>query len=111
MSEKVIAPWPPRDGREWDVQCARCGSSCVFEDCDYCGGEGYNESDDWQDDEDALYPCDVCRTRGGHWACCSGAEWCEAHPNEGREATPRGALEWFTFDKLPDPRLPEGGPS
>jgi len=100
MSEKVVAPLPPRDGREWDVQCARCGSSCVYEDCDYCGGEGYNESDDWQDD-DRLIRCDVCRTRGGHWTCCSTAEYCEGHPNPGRESTTRGTLELFTFDSIP----------
>ena len=100
MSEKVIAQFPPSDGREWDVQCARCGSSCIFYDCDYCGGEGFNESDDWQDGEDELVPCDVCRTRGGHWACCSSEEWCIGHPNPGRENTARGKLEWFTFDTL-----------
>lgn len=99
MSAKVIARWPPRDGREWDCQCARCGSSCGFEECDYCGGDGYNESDDWQDDPDTLTPCDACERCGGHWECVSSVEWCESHPNVGRETVARGTLEWFTFDQ------------
>jgi hypothetical protein len=97
-TEKVISSLPPRDGREWDCQCARCGSSCVWYDCDNCGGEGYVESDDWQDDEDEMYQCEWCRTTGGHWACCSSPDWCEAHPNDGREMVQRGKIEWFTFD-------------
>lgn len=96
--ERVIGKCP-RDGREWDNQCARCGSSLSFEDCDNCGGEGYVESDDWQDDEDTLYTCDWCRGSGGHWACLSSPEWCAANPREGREQIQRGAVEWFTFDK------------
>jgi hypothetical protein len=27
--ETVIADLPPNDGREWELQCARCGSSCA----------------------------------------------------------------------------------
>lgn len=30
MGEAVIAPYPPNDGREWDCQCARCGSTVAM---------------------------------------------------------------------------------
>lgn len=95
--EKVIGACP-RDGREWDCQCARCGSSMHFVDCDNCGGEGDLESDDWQDEEGYRRPCDWCHARGGHWACLSSAEWCEANPRDGRADVKRGAVEWFTFE-------------
>ena len=36
---------------------------------------------------------------GQHISCVSNATWCEAHPREGRAETPRGAIEWFTFDQ------------
>jgi hypothetical protein len=94
---KVIGECP-RDGREWDCQCARCGSSMHFIDCDNCGGEGWIEDDDWQAEFGDGWDCDWCRGTGGHWQCLSGAEWCEAHPNEGREDVKRGTVEWFTFE-------------
>jgi hypothetical protein len=39
-TDKVIAPYPPSDGREWENQCARCGSTVAWEDCTACQ-EGY----------------------------------------------------------------------
>lgn len=40
----VIAKLPPNDGREWDCQCARCGSSCYeFDD----GPIRCMSSEDW----------------------------------------------------------------
>ena len=94
---KVIGKCP-RDGRYWDNQCARCGSSVIFNECDNCGGEGWIEDDDWQADEGDGHTCDWCRGDGGHWACVSSEEWCEANPIKGREETERGTVEWFTFD-------------
>lgn len=29
-------PHPPQDGKQYDCQCARCGSSCDCERCDTC---------------------------------------------------------------------------
>lgn len=95
-AEKVIGR-RPRDGREWEPQCARCGSSCVFEDCDNCCGEGEIEDDDWQC-EGEFYRCDWCLGAGGFESCCSSREHCEAHPLPGREDIKRGVIEWFTFD-------------
>jgi hypothetical protein len=95
---KVISKRCPRDGRHWDCQCARCGSSMSFEPCDYCGGEGWIEDDDWQADEGDGQNCETCQGEGGHWACCSSVEWCEANPGGGRAALKRGTIEWFTFD-------------
>lgn len=99
MSEKVIGKCP-RDGREWDCQCARCGSSMSFEDCDNCGGDGFIEDDDWQADEGDGWDCDWCCGQGGHWVCMSSAEFCEANPREGRADVKRGTVEWFTFDAV-----------
>jgi len=106
--EKVIGQCP-RDGREWECQCARCGSSCMFSDCDNCGGEGEIEDSDWQFAGD-YYRCDWCRGAGGHWACMSSAEWCEANPRDGRAEMKRGTIEWFTFDAPKQPAVPEGRP-
>ena len=97
-AEKVIAPHPPRDGREWEAQCARCGSSTQWLDCDNCGGDGWIEDDDWQADEGDGWNCDWCDGYCGHMACVSTTGWCEKHPIEGREDVPRGTIEWFTFD-------------
>lgn len=101
-TESVIAPQPPEDGREWDCQCARCGSSMSFKECWACGGEGQTEPGElhemdplWYDPEDTE-PCDPCRARGGWWQCLSDEAWCNAHPMPCREATVRGEIEWFT---------------
>ena len=37
---------PPGDGREWEDQCARCGSSVSWEHCEWCDGE----RGDWEVD-------------------------------------------------------------
>lgn len=88
----------PRDGREWDCQCARCGSSMFFEDCDNCGGEGWIEDDDWQADHGNGWDCDWCSGEGGYWVCLSSVEYCEANPLSGRDTIKRGKVEWFTFE-------------
>ena len=87
----------PRDGRNWDCQCARCGSSCDFHDCDNCGGDGEIEDEDWQF-EGEFHRCDWCHGSGGHWACLSSPEYCEANPADGRADVRRGTVEWFTFE-------------
>lgn len=75
-TEKVIAELPPQDGREWDCQCARCGSSVGTDDAD---------------------TIDLGRIV---WRfCLSGAEWCKANPRPGREQVEPGAIEWFTFER------------
>jgi hypothetical protein len=98
----VIAKRAPRDGREWDCQCARCGSSCDWYDCSECGGEGgfdgYEEDPNWYAPGETV-PCHLCHGSGGGQWCISSEEWCNAHPMSGREQVKRGAIEWFTFDK------------
>lgn len=105
MSECVIQQHPPADdGREWDVQCARCGSSADFEHCDSCGGEGFDGHDCGEDCCCCRYPeenvvCDTCEGRGGwHW-CLSSPEWCESNPLPGRESIKRGTFEWFVVER------------
>ena len=101
MSETMIADHPPNDGREWDCQCARCGSSTGTEDCSNCI-EGYSHHNCGEDscghaDDPYNYNvrCDWCRGRGFYRFCLSGEEWCNAHPMNGREEIRHGAIEWF----------------
>lgn len=104
MSETVIGRRPPNDGAEWDVQCARCGSSMgEREPCGECDGDGYvsrHEEDPLWYDEDDLYPCSMCQGSGGWRVCLSvyGHEeptWCEANPMPGREKVACSTPEWF----------------
>lgn len=97
VSDAVIAARPPDDGREWDCQCARCGSSVASDDCWQCGGDGFVRWD--EDDEDEVMDCDACDGSGTHLTCLSDAAWCEAHPLPGRELTGRGALEWYVVER------------
>jgi hypothetical protein len=95
----VIAPHPPADGRDWDCQCARCGSSCYYRDCWNCE-DGYSHHNCGDDCCCCAFPepnvvCDICDGDGG-WNCClSSAEWCQANPLPGRENVERGKIEWF----------------
>lgn len=98
MGETVIASRPPNDGREWDAQCARCGSSAIYEQCPTCGGEGVVFFDD--DDQDlGEFPCDDCDRAGGWAECGSDPAWCEAHPLPQREHIARGSIEWFVVQR------------
>lgn len=103
----VIAKWPPEDGRQWESQCARCGSSTDDgESCWQCGGEGslgsaciddmcHGQDECIHGDDDEI-PCDICEGSGTlPPRCLSDEAWCEAHPIAGREQTPRGTVEWF----------------
>jgi hypothetical protein len=103
IAAEIIADRPPQDGREWDCQCARCGSSTAWEDCANCE-DGYSHHDCGEDCCCCASPwpnvvCDWCSGRGGWEHCISDSNWCQANPMPGREDVPRGKLEWFTFER------------
>lgn len=94
--ERHIRPYPPRDGMDWECQCARCGSSADFQECEECD-DGYIE-DDWGDDvvsEMHIVACQFCRGHGGYYVCISSREFCETNPLPCRESVKRGEIEWF----------------
>lgn len=102
--DSVIAKHPPNDGRDWDCQCARCGSSMDWHYCGNCD-DGVVGHDCGEDTCMCLHPeenvvCGICCGKGGWYTCLSTAEYCEAHPVKGR-TNRRGEIEWFTFDDLP----------
>ena len=79
--DTLIAPLPPEDGRDWDCQCARCGSSVATEDCEMCGGEGLDGHDCGEDsccclDDSPNVRCEFCLGRGCYRFCISDAD-CE----------------------------------
>lgn len=99
----VIAERPPNDGGEWDCQCARCGSSCDYQVCEQCGGEGVDGHDCGEDCCMCRYPeenmtCGICLGSGGWQTCLSSREWCEGNPLAGREDVKRGNIEWFPVE-------------
>lgn len=51
---------------EPDEICSGQDCDGAWHDCYNCGGEGYVEPDDWQDDEDEV--CGTCSGEGG-WPC------------------------------------------
>lgn len=88
--KSIISDLPPRDGDEWNCQCARCGSSCEWHEClDGCE-DGY-----LYDDDDEETRCPTCDGWSGCNLCASSPEWCDAHPLPNRQNIPRGKLEWF----------------
>jgi len=94
----------PRDGKEYEPSCARCGSSVSWQECEECGGDGYVDHDCGEDccycryPEDNV-PCDCCFANGGRWWCLSSPDWCTANPLPGREEIERGAIEWYEVDE------------
>ena len=96
MSDIIIQPLPPQDGRDYDCQCARCGSSCESEGCDECLNDGFvtNDDRDWDDDEEFV-TCPECLGTPVVYRCLSSADWCLANPLAGRENVERGKIEWF----------------
>jgi len=57
-----------------DSMCSFCGSSVHWEDCDQCGGTGYNGHECGEDTCCCLDPednvtCDYCDGKGGHYHC------------------------------------------
>lgn len=98
--ESVIGGNQPDYKREWEVQCARCGSSLSREECENCGGEGTDGHDCGEDCCCCLHPednvpCDYCNGEGYYWLCLSSYEYCQAHPLPGRENVNRSTVEWF----------------
>ena len=72
VAQTYIQRHPPRDGKQYDAQCARCGSTWdIF-----------------------TPPSDPDFVRG----CLSSAEWCEENPLPGRENWESGP-EWFCIEK------------
>lgn len=94
MSEPIIQDNPPKDGKQYDCQCARCGSSIAWELCSNCGGEGYYYEDDEGGTEET-FSCEICEGTGTWPLCLSSKEWCVANPIKGRENINRGKVEWF----------------
>jgi hypothetical protein len=100
--ESVIGGSQPDYKREWDVQCARCGSTIVREDCAMCGGDGVDGHDCGEDccmcvDPEDNIRCDFCRGEGSYWLCLSSFDHCQAHPMPGRENVNRSTVEWFSI--------------
>jgi hypothetical protein len=96
----IIQDFPPADGREYDCQCARCGSSADYQQCEQCAGDGYDHHDCGEDCCMCMYPednvpCDICGGRGGWYRCMSSREYCEANSLPGRQHIGRGKIEWF----------------
>lgn len=97
----TVAARPPEEPGDWYCQCARCGSSCMWSDCDTCGGEGHTAFGELHDqdplwyDEDEVEACPICDGAGGWWCCLSPYAWCKDHPVEGRENVEPGQIEWF----------------
>ena len=101
--DTVIGLNHPRDGREWECQCARCGSSLDFETCDICGGDGNDGHDCSEDscccmDPEPNLTCHACRGRGSFPQCCSTAEFCKSNPQPGREAIEPSTPEWYVVE-------------
>jgi hypothetical protein len=93
----------PNDGRQWECQCARCGSSLEFEECDNCAGEGVYGHECGEDTCCCLHPednvpCNYCGGKGNYPQCLSVSTWCEANPLPGRENVKRSTPEWFVVE-------------
>lgn len=88
----------PAPERDPECQCARCGSSAYWDECEFCGGEGAITTDDdceWcygEGCDSCIRACGWCDEYGGWWRCLSGREWCEANPLPGREHIESTAL-------------------
>jgi len=97
--ETVISTCQPADGRKWDCQCARCGSSVEWEQCPNCE-DGYSHHDCGDDccccaDPEPNVRCHWCGGMGGWLACIAPPRSCQANPRPGREKVDCGAIEWF----------------
>jgi hypothetical protein len=113
--DRLVGPDHPHDGRDWECQCARCGSTLEWESCEACGGEGitgpgelYEQDPLWYDEDD-YEPCHQCNGEASWPICVSTPEWCEANPMPGREKTPRHTPEWFVVNHRHNVRMSDGG--
>lgn len=75
----------------------------VWKQCDVCD-DGYDGHDCGEDccvclDPEPNVVCDVCRGRGGWWACLSSVDWCRANPKPGREKILHSTPEWFVVEE------------
>jgi hypothetical protein len=100
---------PPHDGREWENQCARCGSSVAWVECEQCGGEGVDGHDCGEDccccaDPEDNMRCDICGGQGGWYWCLADEPWCDGHPMPGRDNMKRGTVEWFPLPNTTEHR-------
>jgi hypothetical protein len=85
-----------------EASCARCGSSCDWDECGYCHGDGFIDDDDEDPDESDLVffsQCPSCNAHGGWQTCLASPQFCKTHPLAGREAIQRGEVEWFTVQR------------
>ena len=95
----TISPRPPADDHAYECQCARCGSSCDWVQCENCD-DGYDGHDCGEDccacaepEENML--CQICDGYSGWWACMSSAKHCIENPTPDGEGLARGKIEWF----------------
>lgn len=100
VTDTTIGPMHPQDGHSYECQCARCGSSMMWAECENCGGEGLDGHDCGEDcccclDPEPNQRCDYCRGSGGHWECMSSPRFCTANPLTGRDEIVRGTPEWY----------------
>lgn len=70
-----------------EIQCARCGSSLGWEQCEVCPLVGYYDEPDPN--------CPECHGDGGITFCLSSAEYCATNPLPGRENVERSTVEEF----------------
>jgi hypothetical protein len=54
--------------------CPVCGAAMDWEDCDRCGGDGYDGHDCGEDvccclEPEDNEPCEQCDGKGGWWSC------------------------------------------
>ena len=108
VCKELLGENPPQDGKEYDCQCARCGSSVEWEQCGACGGEGitgpgelYEQDPLWYDPDD-YETCHQCGGEASFPSCISSDEWCKAHPKKGREEIESGTPEWFVVNRSND---------
>lgn len=103
MSDTFIGLDHPKDGRQWEAQCARCGSTLEWIACSACDGEGetaygelYEQDPLWYLPSDTK-PCHQCGGQASFPACISSEGWCKANPLPGREETPSSTPEWYAL--------------
>jgi len=105
IPDLILGKRPPQDGKQYDCQCARCGSSMDWHRCDNCE-DGYDGHDCGEDCCCCAFPeenviCQYCEGQEGWYRCLSSSEFCKENPLPGRETIERGNIEWF-LDEWPE---------